>query len=578
MVNYENFKNSLLSSTSTSQEAGETDNSTSATPTSQKKEKPIESDVMTYEYVMGGVIVLGIIIYFLYKNAGAKYSPLRIVGGKTNKSIPIFYVAMILCVLFYLLYIVFELKHGNDNEKKTSFGFNGWDDNVDDNIKLYRTQQRGTAISMALIISALIQAFMKARGANSTILLTTYGFIFAAVMGFLGDIAIGTDEGYSLGQIAKEIKGLGSYSARLRYCISTLGTPRFFRYIVTVFLDMFISMPLQSLITGLTLPMVIRFFNKQEYANGKLKHNKLVGTFLKNYDNILQSFVGFITFLSYANQTRFQWAYPSSNIKPQNLINPITIKIGTAIAGVLYLVSNFSNDIINKENILEQINDNNPGAKEYIEKNVLSGIEQVEHGKSLVDGSITKLIYVIFIIVFMTGGSMDFVSVKSQEEDTEQFTSEQQTTSPQKTTEKYVTTKYGFMNINPSNYFIDGDNKIQEKEKELQYSKYKTLENTNYAMGITMFAIFLFLGIVLPFLTSEKGTTDSPANKSKPKKFVVLGIYGIILFVVITSSSIPFRNFNETIDKLKCKEKEIRAKYSGKYKKCTTAAPNQPTE
>ena len=257
-----------------------------------------------------------------------------------------------------------------------------WNPDVEDDVKLERTQKRGTAISIAIMASAVIQAIMKGAGASQTMLLLLYGFIMAAVIGFCGDQAYGKDEGYSfysIGKTAGKFGGLSGVATQFKYIFGSIQSYEFCRYIVTVFLDMFISMPLQSVITSVCNSQVDSIKNIVPLM--PFGFRAVLRAFVNNFDNALQSFVAFITFLAYANETRFKWAYPGKNIDQSKLIPTITIKLATAIAGIVYLIANVSADF-----------------------NIIDGVK-VKTGSSLVDRLDRKLIFVIFIILAMTLGS-----------------------------------------------------------------------------------------------------------------------------------------------------------------------------
>ena len=104
--------------------------------------------------------------------------------------------------------------------------------------KLSRASTRGQIVSCALMVMAIFQALIKATNPPEKLLLTTYGFLFAAVVGYIGDQLIGTDEGLSLYQ-HKDPNVSGPWA--MRFAMGSLGTGAFFRYMLTVFLDMFIS-------------------------------------------------------------------------------------------------------------------------------------------------------------------------------------------------------------------------------------------------------------------------------------------------------------------------------------------------
>jgi len=257
-----------------------------------------------------------------------------------------------------------------------------WYPNVTDQEKITRTSDRGTIISIILMLSSLVQATLKGSGASSTSLLLLYGFFMASVIGFMGDQGYGTDDGFSLKEIGsfKDIKIKGT-AAQLKYIFGKLTTASFWRFIITVFLDMFISAPIQSVIVAVfnphlqvlknTIPTLPNIFGS------------LLGFVTKNFDNVLQSFVAFITFLAYANDTRFRWAYAGSDIKPDLLISTSVIKISTAIAGIVYLIANISADF-----------------------NVIEGAT-MKVGSSLVDRLDRKMLFVLIMIGLLTLGSLN---------------------------------------------------------------------------------------------------------------------------------------------------------------------------
>jgi hypothetical protein len=258
-----------------------------------------------------------------------------------------------------------------------------WRPNVTDDEKIKRTSDRGTIISISLMVSSVIQATLKYTGASSTMLLLLYGFFMANVLGFMGDQGYGTDEGYSLKEIGKTVEGkvIDGIGAQLKYIFGSLNTNSFWRFIITVFLDMFISAPIQSVIIAVFNPHI------QNLKNTIPLLPKIIGWLLKivikNIDNVLQSFVAFITFLAYANDTRFRWAYPGSDINPNLLISTSVIKISTAIAGLVYLIANISADF-----------------------NIIDGAT-MKIGTSLVDRLDRKMWFILILIGLLTIGSLN---------------------------------------------------------------------------------------------------------------------------------------------------------------------------
>ena len=174
-----------------------------------------------------------------------------------------------------------------------------YDPNHKNSLKIKRNTNRGQYISLMLSFSAIIQATMKAMGANEKLLLVLYGFILTAVFGYIGDKVIGTDEGF---QAYNDKTGHA-----IAYGMGSLATSDFFRYFITVLLDMFISTPIQFAITYLAGD----FIHSMKTAStglglfdGPLKSiTKIMGA---NFDNILQSFVAIITFMAYFRSSGFE--------------------------------------------------------------------------------------------------------------------------------------------------------------------------------------------------------------------------------------------------------------------------------
>jgi hypothetical protein len=266
-------------------------------------------------------------------------------------------------------------------------GIDNWKPNVTDTEKINRTKNRGTIVSMILMSSALLQSLLKGLGASTVMLLLLYGFIMASVIGFLGDQGYGTDDGFSLKEIGgygisdKNKKASAGLGAKLKYVFGTLATNKFWKYIITIFLDMFISSPIQSIILAVFNSQLDILKNTVPLLPSIL--GVLLNYVIKNFDNVLQSFVAFITFLSYTNDTRFKWAYPGDDIDPSLLISTPVIKLSTVIAGVVYLIANISADF-----------------------NIIDGAT-LKVGTSLVDRLDRKTLFVIVLIGLITIGSMN---------------------------------------------------------------------------------------------------------------------------------------------------------------------------
>lgn len=300
--------------------------------------------------------------------------------SKTNK--PLGYILVLLVFLVLPLTVIFYgISLGKDKSVMS------WNPNVEDKEKINRTLKRGTIASMLMIVSGVIQVSLRAFGGSKIMLLLLYGFFMANVVGFMTDQGFGTDNGFSLGEIARKTSDkpnslparINGLAAKLRYVFGTLTTASFWRFIVTVFLDLFISAPIQSIIVAVSNPGLMKLKNTIPAMP------KLFGKMLKfitfNMDSLLQSFVAFITFLAYSNDVRFKWAYPGADIDANLLIPTPTVKLATAIAGVVFLIANVSADF------------------DYID-----GVK-IKTGKSLVDRLDRKLLFVLVMIALLSIGS-----------------------------------------------------------------------------------------------------------------------------------------------------------------------------
>ena len=390
-------------------------------------------------------------------------------------------------------------------------GISGWKKNDDDKEKIERTSNRGTVISIFLTLMSLVQAVLKGSGAAETPLLLLFGFIFASVVGYIGDQGFGIDDGYSFNDIVEQAKndGNGVKNAPLfaqqvgtviKFIMGKLLKGDFWRYIVTVFLDMFISMPIQIIITILMTP-TIDTMNLVSLSMGPFMR-RLTQFLTFNFDNVLQSFVAFITFLAYTNDTRFRWAYPGEVADRGSLISTGTIKLATAVAAGFYLTSVVSTD-----------NVTNTGLKP---------------GSSLVDNLASKFIYVLFIISLMTIGS-SMLSFMDSFSDSKYYA---------KMDNEY--TKDDFWNK------AKRDEKSNDLKKKVTYNIYKREDFKDkfdilgdYWKGILVFAVYLLLGFSLPFLPVKFIYGDKIANASWFKftmSVVVVMIIIVILFLFTLAS------------------------------------------
>lgn len=299
---------------------------------------------------------------------------------KTNKLL-----AYSLILLIFLILPATVLYYGIYLGKDKSIM--SWNPNVEDKEKINRTLKRGTIASMLMTTGSIIQIILRGAGGSKVMLLLLYGFLMTSIIGFMGDQGFGTDNGFSLGEIGRETSDdpnsfkarMRGLAAKLRYVFGCLTTASFWRFIVTVFLDLFISSPLQSIIVCVANPSIMTL--KNTIPTLSTLTGKMLNFITFNLESILQSFVGVITFLAYSNDVRFKWAYPGDDIDASLLLQTSTIKLTTVIAGIVYLIANISADF-----------------------NYVDGVK-LKAGRSLVDRLDRKLLFVIVLIVLLSIGS-----------------------------------------------------------------------------------------------------------------------------------------------------------------------------
>ena len=183
--------------------------------------------------------------------------------------------------------------------------------------KMSREKDRGLLVSLvsALLLN-IIGALLNQIGVQEGYIVLNYGFILGPVIGYMLDIGIATDDG---------VLAMGRGDG-VSYVFSSLASPKFFRYILTVFLDMFISNPLQD---------SIKHYLRR--VRGGITGNALgYGQLVKsNFPSMLQSIVGVLTFQAYTNDTRFRWAYATSD--SMNRIPNTSIMLATSVAAALFV-------------------------------------------------------------------------------------------------------------------------------------------------------------------------------------------------------------------------------------------------
>jgi len=169
-----------------------------------------------------------------------------------------------------------------------------------------------------------------------------------------------------------------------------------------------------------------------------------------NFDNILQSIVGFGTFTAYTNDTRFNWAYPSNTATEDDVIPVSTIKLITSVAATVYLIANIPGNV-NTTNL--------------------------KAGNPMADSLKTKLIYVVLTLALLTMGSMGIGFHLNPLKGKEKLTEEANAALPE----------------------------------ELQGETKWYLANDKWMIGLAFLTVINFVGIGMPLFTSKSlGTYKIP--------------------------------------------------------------------
>jgi hypothetical protein len=204
--------------------------------------------------------------------------------------------------------------------------------NIIDEKRIERTVNRGKYVSLTLLSLFIVQFGLKQYGASEGLLVLFYGLMFRSLIGFLGDQAIGTDDGL------EEFKK--SNIGGMKYMFGKVATSSFFRFILTVLLNMFISTPIHHSINYFVSDSMTSLTNKEFFGD---KYDGMIGVFFnligKNHKLLVRLFVSVITFMAYANQTRFAWAYASPTIMKEKLISTDIIKLAISISSIVFLVA-----------------------------------------------------------------------------------------------------------------------------------------------------------------------------------------------------------------------------------------------
>lgn len=186
-----------------------------------------------------------------------------------------------------------------------------------------REYKRGTMMSIILVFFTVAsQVLLSEKKFGDKNVLIYYGFVLIPTVGFFLDMAIGKDAGWRYfnqsGSNPNKNITVGWLSV-----ISKFWSTDFFRYIISVLLDLFISNPLlESMTKYLNIP--------------KFTKMSIIDKIFSKTSIWLQSIVNVVTFNSYTNQTRFNWAYASESPNP-NRIGTGPIMVACGVASALFL-------------------------------------------------------------------------------------------------------------------------------------------------------------------------------------------------------------------------------------------------
>lgn len=192
-----------------------------------------------------------------------------------------------------------------------------YDASDETDVKNKRQLQRGTAASIisSITFAGVNFAFDKFGGVDASTSTAFIGMLFGNTVGFLFDNSIGSDDGWKL---IKTENFINSW----KYSTGSLVTSKYIRYLLTVLLDLFIS--------------IILFTPTYEIVK-KLPFFRCGNESVANF--IVSMFLGMITFQTYTNATRFKWAYPSTGMGTQSLIKGSTMQLCISIASIVFITA-----------------------------------------------------------------------------------------------------------------------------------------------------------------------------------------------------------------------------------------------
>ena len=231
----------------------------------------------------------------------------------------------------------------------------GIDEDDDEDTQTSKNSARGQLASIAVSImfggvNFVCDNVGQVNGATSSALI---GLLFGGTVGYIADNYFGTKVGQSLYALGKapgeDYKEYGSTGKQIafKYALGKLASTNYLRYIITVLMDTFIS-------GILFYPTYNWMISGSKYFQCRTL-SSVDGNVFEKFETtawanaVISAVIAMTTFAAYANQTRFQWAYPDPGSK--STIHPGSIFMACTAFGVLFLIGPTGNDGINSKKL-----------------------------------------------------------------------------------------------------------------------------------------------------------------------------------------------------------------------------------
>jgi len=181
-----------------------------------------------------------------------------------------------------------------------------------------REKNRGMLMSiLSSIVMNAIGRTMIYVGIPEGYIVINYGYVLAPVIGYLLDVGFATKAGL----LATKKGGVNG----VMHAVASLASPQFFRYLITVLLDMFISSPIKDAVVYYLKGL------KSSIPENSFGYGQLLKA---NYPFLLGNIVEFTTYYAYINNTRYRWAYTTN---PKNRVPTDIVNMATAISASLFV-------------------------------------------------------------------------------------------------------------------------------------------------------------------------------------------------------------------------------------------------